>query len=75
MTLDSDVNKTIAEMVRITSDFETCSKIMSGIDITKLPAELQLRFAASSVEFAKAMKKYNDEMKQVIVIASALGRT
>ena len=71
----TDLNETIAEFTQITSDFELCSKIMGGINITKLPAELQLRFAASSVEFTKAMKKYNDEMKQVIVIASALGRT
>ena len=56
------------DMDQIVTEFTLCNNLMTEIDPTKLPLDLQIKFAASSVKFAKAVKQYTDELKQIIVM-------
>lgn len=56
-------------------DFEECNKIMSSIDITSLPFELQLQLFSEYTKFTSAVKSYNNTIKRIIIMASILDRT
>lgn len=70
-----NADKIINESEQIAKDFEECNKIMTTIDISKLPFELQMEFAYESTKLMSAMKTYNDHVKQIIIKACILGRT
>ena len=68
-------NDITTELDQLIQDFSQTVSLMGEIDTSKLPFELQLMLANTTFELTKAMKKYTNEAKKVIVLASALGRT
>lgn len=55
-------------------EFATCSEMLTSDMILELPLELQIKLMNAHVDLTVALKKYNSEVKQIIVLASMMNR-
>lgn len=59
---------------QILKDFEDCNERLSGIDISKLPFEMQISMMAELTKLTAAMKNYNEVVKRAIVMDALLNQ-
>lgn len=56
------------------NDFAKINELMETINPEKLPFALQLKMTATYIELTKAIEKFDEEMKGIIVAATILNR-